>query len=261
MKKIRILVTVLVFLVFIFAPVFAQNTDDEILNADPELVTRNFNAQITQRLGMFSKPYYVDNIKDRWANGTLGFSIKFIDQAEYEKNKLSEGVTISPFFINRQLVIGILHDNADDVASLIDSGHLEHERMNRGLDAILIALEMIYERKNNEQRQEIMNSLEELSRIQDDEQRERKILEIFKTNMTTMEALMFAGEFIKRYSSVHSLSEMNSDISAILGNENRSRLDKILLDGFIRGIDFWKNESGTEEDNKEYYNDYDDYLE
>ncbi|MDP3995653.1 MAG: hypothetical protein Q8P74_00135, partial [bacterium] len=153
MKSISALV--LFFLFSIFA--FAQTSPETVKppDFDPKMLTANFNAMLANRLSNFKIPAYVNSIKNAWDNKTLGFSVEFIDEKQAAQYKEKEGIDMGAFLLGNKLRVLVSASNFEKVQALIDPGHPDYEQMSRGFNAVLIAMEMVFEKKTPSQRSAI----------------------------------------------------------------------------------------------------------
>ena len=236
----------------------AQTTEQDAkpLDFDPTMITHSFNTLITGRLNNFKVSGHVDMIKKAWENGKLGFSIEFINEQQFKRYQEKDGINLTPFILGHKLMVAVSENNIEKVQALIDPAHPDHEAVSRGLDAVLVALEMIFERKDYAQRAKILERLAGLSKISGEQDREKMVMEIFTENFSSVEAVMFAGFFIYRFKQIHPESNISDDLSAIM-DSNKTRLDQILLHAFLGGPDPWVSQPPPASNNyDETYPDY-----
>ncbi|MDP3996064.1 MAG: hypothetical protein Q8P74_02345 [bacterium] len=237
MKSISVAVIFFLFSAFAFAQTSAETVGTP--DFEPKILTANFNAMLANRLSNFKVPSYVNSIKNAWDNKTLGFSVEFINENQSARYKEKEGIDMGAFLLGNKLMVAVNASNFEKIQALIDPGHPDYEQMSRGFNAVLIAMEMVFEKKAPSQRNAILNSIRQLSKMPTGTEKEKAILKVFQDNFSATEGIIFAGEFIFKFQRIHPGSNVLADMSFILDPTVKHRLDQLLLFGFLGGPDPW----------------------
>lgn len=221
-EKISLHFLAFLFLFSLSLNVWAQGSTQDI---DAPLVNANFQALLTERLDNFSQPSYIAKIKEYRNAGIIDVKIISLE-------KLKEmSAQINPFVRGNTIFIGLIPkaDKEDmgvseRIVAMLDGGDLKHEEMLRGLDMMLLALNILLEDTSRAKVIETMKYLDQISKIESWEERRgvgSKLLDLhFNSKIKkALFAASFTIKFVFRFNKVHPGHSLESDLKGLLDKE------------------------------------------
>lgn len=208
--------------------VLAQSTDFDI-----NLVNRNFKILLSQRLNSFPKPQYVRNTQAAFINNRLGFDLKFILGDEYERYNKGDGIVTLPFVISKTIFVVVHEQGVNKLKAALDIGHAEHDAMIRSIDFGLLANELILEMTSTVPRNDILQTLAQISKMEDGEPKQKAIEGVLTKHFSASKIVRFFLTLRLRYGDIYPDAGLFETINYILGKDVKEELSNFLLGNLV----------------------------
>src|SRR3989338_1631040 len=198
---------------------------------DIDLANRNFRVLLGQRLNSFLKPQYVKKTRLAFVNNRLGFDLKFILGDEFETHRKKDGILTIPFVGNNKTIFVVVYEKGiNKLTAALDMGHIEHAEMIRSIDFCLLVNELLFEITSETQRNEILKTLAQTSKMPDDEVKQKTIRSMLAKHFPAPKVVRFFLSLRLRYADVYPNAGLFESVNYIFGKDVKEELSKFLLD-------------------------------
>lgn len=206
----------------------------QLKDFDFSLANRNFKSLLGQRLNNFPKPQYVRNVRLAFNNSRLGFDLRFIPGKEFERRNKKDGIITTPFVDDSKTVFVVIHEKGiNKLTAALDMGHVEHDEMLRAVDFGLLANELIFEMIPETQRNDILRTLTQISKMQDDESKQKTIESMLAKHFSASKIVRFSLTLRLRYNEIYPEAGLFESVNYIVGKDVKKELSIFLLDNLM----------------------------
>ncbi len=125
----------------------------------------------------------------------------------------------------------VIHENGiKKLTAALDAAHPEHEKMLRSIDLFLLANELIFEITSDAQRNDILQTFAQISKISQNESRQKAVMDMLAKHFSASKIDIFFLSLRLRFGETYPDTGLFESISYTLDKDVKEQLSKFLLD-------------------------------